>query len=109
MMLEGITVLTQTEYEDASVLWFFIPFFVVMILIATTGAIFGCDDWVVPAAVLAGIVVGAICYLQAMRPTGEYRYEVMIDESVSMTEFYERYDVIDQRGKIYKIKEKNDD
>lgn len=108
-MLEGITVLTQTEYEDASVLWLFIPFFVVMMLIAITGAIAGCNDWVVSAAVLAGLVVGAICYVQAMRPTGEYRYEVMIDESVSMTEFYEKYDVIDQRGKIYKIKEKNDD
>lgn len=108
-MLEGITVLTQTEYEDASVLWFFIPFFIVMLLIAIIGAIFGCDGWVTTAAVVAGLVVGTICYVQAMRPTGEYRYEVMIDESVPMTEFYERYDVIDQRGKIYKIKEKNDD
>lgn len=108
-MLEGITVLTQTEYEDASLLWLFIPFFVVMILITIIGAIFSCDDWVVPAAVLVGLAVGTICYVQAMRPTGEYRYEVMIDESVSMTEFYEQYDVIDQCGKIYKIKEKNDD
>jgi hypothetical protein len=108
-MLEGITVLTQTEYEDASLLWLFIPFFVVMILITITGAIFSCDDWVVPVAVLVGLAFGIICYVQAMSPTGEYRYEVMIDESVSMTDFYERYDVIDQRGKIYKIKEKNDD
>lgn len=108
-MLEGITVLTQTEYEDASALWFLIPFFIVLLLVSITGAMTGCNDWIVPVAVLAGIVIGAVCYIQAMRPTGEYRYEVMIDESVSMTEFYERYDVIDQRGKIYKIKEKNDD
>lgn len=108
-MLEGITVLTQTEYEYASALWFIIPLFAVMMLIVITGAIAGCNDWVATVAVLAGIVVGAICYVQAMHPTGEYRYEVMIDESVSMTEFYERYDVIDQRGEIYKIKEKNDD
>lgn len=80
-----------------------------MMLIAITGAIAGCNDWVMTVAVLAGLAVGAICYVQAMCPTGEYRYEVMIDESVSMTEFYERYDVIDQREKIYKIKEKNDD
>lgn len=108
-MLEGITVLAQTEYEDASVLWFFIPFFAVLLLVLVTGAIAGCRDWIMTASILAGLAVGIICYIQAMRPTGEYRYEVMIDESVSMTEFYERYDVIDQRGKIYKIKEKNDD
>ena len=106
-MLEGITVLTQTEYEDASLLWFFIPFFVAFVLISVISAISGFGDWTMAAAV--SIAIGAICYVQAMCPTGEYRYEVMIDESVSMTEFYERYYVIDQRGKIYKIKEKNDD
>lgn len=106
-MLEGITVLTQTEIEDANVLWFFIPFFVAFVLISVISAISGFGDWAMAAAV--SIAIGLICYVQAMRPTGEYRYEVMIDESVSMTEFYERYDVIDQRGKIYKIKEKNDD
>ena len=108
-MLEGITVLTQAECEDASLLWFFSPFFVMMLLVSVTGAIAGCGDWVTIVAVLAGVAVGIGCYKGAMRPTGEYRYEVMIDESVSMTEFYERYDVIEQRGKIYKIKEKNDD
>ena len=106
-MLEGITVLTYTEIEDASVLWFFIPFFVAFVLIAVISAISGFCDWSMAAAV--SIVIGLICYVQAMRPTGEYRYEVMIDESVSMAEFYERYDVVERRGKIYAIKEKNDD
>ncbi len=108
-MLEGVTVLTQTEFEDASLLWFFIPFFVMLLLVSWVGAIAGCNDRVVMAAVLVGTVVGLGCYKGAMRPTGEYRYEVMIDESVPMTEFYERYDVIDQRGKIYVIKEKEND
>ena len=30
-----------------------------------------------------------------------------ISESVSMTEFYEQYEIIDVDGKIYTIKEKN--
>lgn len=35
------------------------------------------------------------------------RYEVIIDDSVSLTEFYEHYDVIEQRGEIFVVEEKN--
>ena len=38
----------------------------------------------------------------------EYKtqYQVLVDESVSMAEFYEKYEIIDQNGKIYTIEEK---
>lgn len=34
------------------------------------------------------------------------RYEVTIDDSVSLTEFYEHYNVIEQRDKIFVVEEK---
>lgn len=34
-------------------------------------------------------------------PTGRYRYEATIDESVSITEIYDRYKVVDRRGDIW--------
>lgn len=34
-------------------------------------------------------------------------YKVTIDESVSMTEFMDKYEIIDQEGKIYTVKEKD--
>lgn len=36
------------------------------------------------------------------------RYEIIVDESVSMTEFYNNYKVIDQRGSIWTIEVKED-
>lgn len=36
------------------------------------------------------------------------RYEVIVDKSVSMTEFYNNYKVIDQRGDIWTIEVKDD-
>ena len=33
------------------------------------------------------------------------KYEVIIDDSVSMNEFTEKYEVLEQRGQIYVIKE----
>lgn len=33
------------------------------------------------------------------QPTGRYEYQVKINESVSLTTFYEKYEIIDQNGK----------
>jgi hypothetical protein len=38
--------------------------------------------------------------------TDRNRYEVTIDESVSLTDVYEKYDVIEQRGKIWILEDK---
>lgn len=108
-MLEGITVLSQTEIEYASILWIIIPMFVVAIGVIIIGTKAGFGDWIVVLGFGVGFVIGMFCFDFAQEPTGEYEYECVIEESVSMTEFYERYDVIDQRGKIYKIKEKSND
>lgn len=36
----------------------------------------------------------------------ETQYKVIIDDSVSMNEFTEKYEIIDQEGKIYTVREK---
>lgn len=42
-------------------------------------------------------------------PTGRYKYEVILDKSYSATELYENYDVIEQRGRIWIIEDKEND
>ena len=39
-------------------------------------------------------------------PTGKYRYEATIDESVSITKIYNRYKVVDRRGDIWILEDK---
>ena len=51
------------------------------------------------------VFVMALCGLLRI-PSSEDHYEVMIDDSVSMTEFNEKYEIIEQRGMIYKVKER---
>ena len=38
--------------------------------------------------------------------TGRYQYKVTIDDSVSFNDLYEKYNVIDQDGKIFIIEDK---
>lgn len=52
---------------------------------------------------VAGSVVGAAAPLEQHQIT---RYEVTIDDTVSMNEFYEKYKIISQEGKIYTVEEK---
>lgn len=37
--------------------------------------------------------------------TGRYEYKVTIDDSVSMVEFLEKYEIVSQEGKIYTIRD----
>ena len=38
--------------------------------------------------------------------SGRYRYEVTIDESVSFSDIYEKYEIVEQRGEIWVLEEK---
>ena len=40
------------------------------------------------------------------KPTGKYRYEVILDDTVNLKEFYQKYEVIEIKGDLYTIKEK---
>ena len=48
----------------------------------------------------------AIVFTSKQVPNGKYEYQVTIDNSVSMVEFNEKYDVIKVEGKIWTIREK---
>ena len=57
------------------------------------GAIFG---------VLLGIGLGT----DGLPTEYETRYKVIISDEISMNDFLERYEIIDQEGKIYTVREK---
>ena len=54
--------------------------------------------------VISGLYIG-MGITKLNQPT-ETHYQVLVDESVPLNEFYEKYEVIGVDGKIYTIKEK---
>ena len=116
-MLEGIEILAQTEImgnPDWISLLFAatIVFILLGLLMAIIGVII--DMWKLIACG-AGLIVGifamsaVIATTTPAEPTGRYEYQVTIDDTVSITEFYEKYEVIDQNGKIWTIREKDNE
>ena len=58
-------------------------------------------------AIISLVSLTSILIMQSYtKPTGRYKYKVTIDESVSMIEVYEKYNVIKQDGKIWTIEDK---
>ena len=52
------------------------------------------------------IILGISAFCEVNKTPEETVYKVIIDDSVPMKEFYSRYEIVNQEGLIYSIKEK---
>lgn len=57
--------------------------------------------------IVMGSIMGIVSGKKYVDPTKyETHYKVIVDDSVSMTEFNEKYEVLKQEGKIYTVRER---
>ena len=70
-------------------------------------------DWqVIPALALVGIICGLLIGgpigFASGEPTAyETQYKVTVSDEVPMNEFFAQYEIIDQEGKIYIVRERD--
>ena len=118
-MIDGITVLNTYEVVTKTAFsWqgFWIGASIVAV-IALIAAIMACDNLVEfftifgIAGVIFGTIFGFVFGISLMPKNIEYvsEYEVTISDEVSMNDFYNRYEIIEQRGEIYVIREKENE
>lgn len=115
----GVEILATEEVAIAWASWNWkgflttvgICFLVAIVVGGLTGAT---EDWGLGITIFLIIFLagGALFGTLVGRTTGEpteyeTQYKVVIDDSVSMNEFLEEYEIIDQEGKIYTVREKD--
>lgn len=108
-MVEGITILNKTAITGlpawVSVLAFVI-FFIGAIVFAVSMILDG-PVYVTASSLMIGLIVMIACViLKYTVKTGEYRYECIIDNSVSYNEVVENYKIVEQRGDIWVLEDK---
>ena len=106
-MIEGIEILSQEVCNEFNIIAFFACVILFMIIGMAFDFFKDLSDGVVGA--LLGIILGIFIYaiiFEAILPKKYIKYKVTISESVSMTEFNERYQIMDIDGKIYTIRER---
>ncbi len=62
--------------------------------------------WVITIGAIILLIVVSILLFGSANSYDVYRYEVSIDDTVSVNDFCEQYNIIEQRGEIYVIEEK---
>ena len=100
--IKGIEVLDKAEIKDMPLQGLVVGLFVFLSM--TILGLTVTEDKCPIAIVLISIFACIITFFIFTEPTGEYKYKVTIDDTVSLNEFYEKYEIIDQEGKIYTIK-----
>ena len=113
MLLEGIELINKVEImgENPKIKFIGYIVFVMMLVFLFIGLfLFDFDN-------KSRNICFGICILLAMVkilifqtnnkfPTGEYYYEVILEDTVNLKEFYQKYEVIEIKGDLYTIKEK---
>ena len=114
-MMDGVRVLSQEAICSAGLKPVDAALFIIVAIniLFIVSAIENNDFIIFVCGVLVSIVFGMLMWFVidviTETPTGRYEYKVLIDDSVSMTEFYERYDLISVDGQIYTIRDKEVD
>lgn len=105
--MTGIEILNQQliPITQKGTLWA-LPFAIILLLLF---ALLVTIDWVIPSFLLMFIVLGLMIYdLGTETKVGEYiEYKVTISNEVNFNEFNDKYEILNQEGKIYTIKEKD--
>lgn len=112
-MLEGITILNEWVAGGFNVgmLWLVVIIGVLTLVLFAVGVGLLCETDEFGAILIAfGLIFGFITVLMSTKidPIEVTHYQVTISEEVSMAEFYEQYEVIDQEGLIYTITEREE-
>ena len=67
---------------------------------------YGCNSWKEPAFLVICVVLTIVCGCLIPEDKYETHYQVTVDNSVSMNEFQNKYEIIEVEGKIYTVRER---
>lgn len=110
--MTGVEILySETIYNTFLPKAFFAIGIVLMFAFLIAGVFCIANDTIVGAVIcwvlmFCSLAVAILGDAENKNSVHHIEYKVTIDESVSMTEFMDKYEIIDQEGKIYTVKEK---
>lgn len=108
-----MTILNQTEIMVSIIPNKFIPLILIGLALAAICTIVALasrkyQDFCVITGIILLVICGGACFVGSVinKPSGRYQYECLIDDTVPYTEIYEKYDVVEQRGSIWVLEDK---
>ena len=114
-----MTILNITEImvsKSPSSLFYGMAVLGLMFTLITLGGMMASEEggvwgWVIGFVISLTVCIVGFCVVSkdvVESPSGRYRYESTIDESVSAEQLYDKYDVIERRGEIWVLEDKEE-
>lgn len=109
--MDGVIILNSYEYLTNFDSIFVMSFLCVLFFVAAVAILlpllkYGYDSWKEPALLIICVVLTIVCGCLIPKKKIETRYQVIVDDSVSMNEFQDKYEIIEVEGKIYTVRER---
>ena len=107
-MMSGITILSTRELMEAPN-WTIVMALVGIVVTFISFIIITKNIYVGFVSFVIGCILSMVCMISNIiinKPTGKYEYKVTISDEVNLVEFNEKYQIINQEGLIYTIREK---
>lgn len=119
--MEGVRILASEEVPIAWETWNWEAFWIAVGLFFVIGLVSGIIFGLQEDEFIAGLILFLVMFflgslicgtifgigIQGNVTAYETQYKVIIDDDVSMNEFYEHYEVIDQEGEIFTVRGKS--
>lgn len=115
--MDGMTILSTYEHpiahymDDSSIIFTCVVIMVVCIAIGFILTIISEESGYIPIFLILGAIICLFTILFTRSSCVEYTYEthykVILDDTVSINEFLDKYEIVDTDGEIYIVKELN--
>lgn len=116
--MPGVEILNTTiHYKEVLPTWTLIVIIAIIVIPAVASLIGEIQDkdllsTIGRISLIFGLCVALLMGTKIRQTTNQIDYiehEVLINDSVSLTEFNEKYEIVSQKGKIYVVREKEND
>ena len=109
-MIEGIDILKKTRlYDFSTASWVSMIIFVLLgvTFLILFSMLYISNDSLFLVLGIISIICAFIVPILLIEPIdNKFEYKVIIDDSVSINELYDKYNIIEKEGKIYTIQDK---
>lgn len=110
--MNGVEILnSETMYNTILPGWIGVIGFMMIVVFVISAGYFGLYRRISATIIyciltVCGVALMTLAMLSNHNSINHIEYKVTIDDSVLMNEFLDKYEILDQEGKIYTVKEK---
>ena len=106
-MIDGVTILNSSPIMEIKQPYYILfNVFILCFMVSMGLSIYFDSGFFYASMVISMIVIFTIAAINPEEPSGRYKYEVVLNNGVSIADLTEKYEIIEQRGQVWFLEDK---